>query len=170
MALDLLDNAAGQDKWTDAYTKLNAAIAAINALAGGTADQVFVKIDGTDFNFTARNSVLSDSANLKVKVIEIGDWNMDTTNAVSVIHGIVDGTKIRSVDVVIRADTGVLYKLENYDFSTGEVGGGVSGVNEDIPISGTTIRLGRKTGGLFDQAGFDSTSFNRGFITIIYEV
>lgn len=51
MALELLDNAAGQDKWTEAYAKLNAAITAINELSAGSAGQSIRKTDGTDFNY-----------------------------------------------------------------------------------------------------------------------
>ncbi len=152
MPLPIIDYAPGQDTMNDVFDKINNTIDAVNTI---------------DASYTSSDI---GTASLKVKVIQIGDWNMDTTGSVSVTHSIVDGTKIRSVDAVIISDNGLYFKLENYDVATGQLSGGIAGVNEDVPISGTSILLARKTGGFFDQTAFDSTTFNRGFITIIYEV
>lgn len=100
---------------------------------------------------------------LNVVTIEIGDWDMDTLNAVSVLHGLADWTKIRSVSAMILDDNSTnMYNLL-YDNT---VGTGTSAIY--VQNSGH-IALARHIGGIFDNSGFDSTSFNRGFITIHYE-
>ncbi len=112
------------------------------------------------YTSSAGNSVV----NLKTKVIEIGDWNMSATIAVSIPHG-QDGTKIRSVYVVIINDA----ETSNFDLYTGKT------ITDTTPqgfvdvIGNTHIGLRRLTGGIFDAITFNSTSFNRGWITIAYE-
>lgn len=92
---------------------------------------------------------------LLTKVIEIGDWNMDTVPFISVVHGIVDFTKIREVSVMIRNDANSVYYPLN--FSDGEA-----------VIINTLITMSRLIGGAFDLAGFSATAYNRGWITIKY--
>lgn len=102
---------------------------------------------------------------LKTKVIEIGDWNMVSTSSVSIAHGISDYRNIRSVNVIIRADSGgsnVVVPLNNFNFSTGNMSGGV------YLVDSTDVNLRRKSGETFDDADFNSTSYNRGWITIQY--
>ena len=99
------------------------------------------------------------------KIVEIGDWDMDTNQApaVALAHGIGDAEKIRSVSVMVRNDAGTnVLKLDFFAATTG-VGQGAIGI-----ISDTTILLTRLTGGYFDQATFSSTSYNRGWVTIEY--
>ncbi len=96
---------------------------------------------------------------LQTKVIEIGDWDMDTTASVSVAHGLTS-TDIRSVDVWIREDTGAVMVPLNYN---------QSGTPSGYFIYGSTnVDLTRVAAGLFDTASYNATSFNRGFITIQY--
>jgi hypothetical protein len=101
---------------------------------------------------------------LKIDVIEIGDWNMDATASVSVAHGIGAAEKIRSVSVVIRNDIegGLRYNLSWMDF-----GSAVQGAVE--LFDDTSVQLSRLSAGSFDNTNFDSTSYNRGWITIVYE-
>ncbi len=102
-----------------------------------------------------------DASTLRTTV-NIGDWNMDTAGSTSVNHGIADFTKIRGFEVIIRNDANTTYYSLN-GMSAGEVvHGGV------ISFGATTVSLQRTTGGAFDSAAFDSTSYNRGFITIFY--
>jgi hypothetical protein len=97
-------------------------------------------------------------------VIEIGDWNMDSTTSVTLAHGLM-GENIRSVSASILIDpeeTLTRYSLEGTD-STGALGG-------QIRWDGTNVYLIRATSGFFDGVLFNSTSFNRGWITIWYSV
>lgn len=101
---------------------------------------------------------------LKTKVVEIGDWDMDTDTSINVAHGIADYTKIRAIDVIVRKDTpGVAgyNKLESID--SGGLNGGIFGINT------TNLTLYRSVGGTFDDPTYSTTSYNRGWITITYD-
>jgi hypothetical protein len=165
MALTPIDYTAGQDSVANVYDKINAIITAVNELQGGTADQIYKKTNGTDFAFEACNSIIpaSGTANLKVKVIEIGDWNMDATAQVTIAHGIADFTKIRSLSAIVRTDADSAY----YNLVNGEIG--ASSGNTQIQAQSTNVLLARAVGGIFDSTSFDSTAFNRGWITVVYE-
>jgi len=95
----------------------------------------------------------------KVKIIEIGDWDMDADSAKAVTHGLTV-TNIRDVKVMVRSDAGTLYPIDYTDganFSSGKWAGGT-----------TTITVSRQTGEFFDTTSFDQTSYNRGWVTITY--
>lgn len=97
---------------------------------------------------------------LKTKIIDIGDWDMVSTTFVNVAHGVTK-TKIRSISAIIRDDIdGTYYNIFVND-TAGLQGGGLSANTTDILLS-------RVTGGIFDNISFDSTSYNRGWITIKY--
>lgn len=105
-------------------------------------------------------SVTTSNVALKSKTIDIGDWNMDITNSVTVAHGLTLAD-IRKVDVSIRNDTGELYPLIVGGTATGVEGGWIGGT--------TLVTLTRVTSGYFDgSSSFDDTSYNRGWITIEY--
>jgi len=98
------------------------------------------------------------------KIIELGDWNMDATTNVDVAHGLT-GSKIIDVRTKIFRNApsgGLSYNLESAIANDGVVDGVI--IWDD-----THIYNNRKTGGNFDIANFNSTSFNRGLIYIIYE-
>jgi len=100
---------------------------------------------------------------LKTKIIEIGDWNMDATSQVDVNHGIgADFIKIRVTSVVIINDASNSISTLYLTDTLGGMDGGV------VFIDSTKIRLFRVTGGSYDSTSFDSTSFNRGWVTIEY--
>jgi hypothetical protein len=97
------------------------------------------------------------------KRILIGDWNMDSTEAVYIAHGLTT-TSIRSIEVLIRGDNAAnVFPLDA--FFTGATAGGFYLLQAEP----NKIVLVRAAGGAFDSAGFDSTSYNRGWINIEYE-
>lgn len=100
---------------------------------------------------------------LNVKTIDIGDWDMVATPGVSVVHGL-DRTKIRSVQCIIRDDVDAESHTIPATSTSGTVFEGWIST-----ISATTVLLSRRGGGDFDNTNFDSTSYNRGWITIWYE-
>ncbi len=101
------------------------------------------------------------------RVIQIGDWNMDSTDSVTIPHGL-DATKIISVNVTILRDIGGGSVLGIYPLNTPYVA-----TTSDFPqhegvysTDATDVSLRRRIGGFFDNADFNSTSFNRGWIII----
>ena len=92
------------------------------------------------------------------KIIEIGDWDMDTDATKAVAHG-ETLTDIRMVQALIRNDANdTLYPLLNHD-------GAAASAMVDT-IDATNVNLLRANGGDFDKADFDSTSYNRGWLAI----
>ena len=108
------------------------------------------------------DGLLGGSAVL-TKIIDLGDWNMDATSATGVTHGL-DSSKIRTTVITIRHDNGVnLYDFASYRNS------GLSTANDNmIRTNATEVTIQRETGGVFDNVDFNSTSFNRGWVTIQY--
>lgn len=94
------------------------------------------------------------------KILEIGDWNMDTDDWKNVVHGIPAKWKtIRVVSAIIRNDTDNSYYDLNFISNAGALGGGAA-------ISSINITLYRSAGGVFDGTEYDATSYNRGWIYI----
>lgn len=88
-------------------------------------------------------------------ILNIGDWNMDSTASVDVAHGLTF-SKIRTCSAMIISDGGTLV-LFNQD-TTGSIS----------LQSGTNVALTRTGSGIFDSPNYDTTSFNRGYVTIGY--
>lgn len=106
---------------------------------------------------------IAASVKLRTKIIEIGDWDMDTDGNKNVTHGLPDFKKIREVSVVVRNDADDTYYTLPYSASAGTAGGGVN------LISSTIVNIARVTGGAFDTTDFNATTYNRGWVTITYE-
>ena len=98
------------------------------------------------------------------KVIEIGDWNMDTDATKSVAHGLTL-SKIVGVSAIIRNDAGSIHYplLVGRDVAAANIGAG----NVSY-VGAATVALYRATGGTFDASTFDSTSYNRGWVIVDY--
>lgn len=94
-------------------------------------------------------------------VIEIGDWDMDADANKSVAHGCVSMEAIREVRALIRNDDGTeLYPM------CGRNGAAMSAQIESIDV--TDVALSRANGLFFDSSDFDSTGYNRGWITVLH--
>lgn len=107
------------------------------------------------------------SGGLNFKVIQIGDWNMDTTTTVSIDHGLSDYKKVRSISCIIRDDLDVDYSpLERQTTSgAGDLAGAIVGIIGTV----TKVSLTRTTGGYYDgNTDYNATSYNRGWVTIGY--
>ena len=115
---------------------------------------------------TAPTAMLAGSGEpqLFYKVVSIGDWDMDATASVTIAHGVSDHKKIRSIQVIVRNDDDVsYYTLTRIESSGASFNGG-----DVSSFDATNVVLARLTGGNYDSTSFDSTSYNRGWITIIY--
>jgi len=94
------------------------------------------------------------------KIIDIGDWNMDSTASLSVAHGLTLAN-IRSVFVTIRNDADTLYTMLPTIDTTALS-------NERVDFDGTNVIMLRSLSGTFDGTDYDATTYNRGWITILY--
>lgn len=100
---------------------------------------------------------------MNMKIIEIGNWDMDNNSSFSVAHGLTY-SKIRVINGTIRNDSNSnLYPLNSNPNNNGNVEWTISGINS------TTIFFNRFTGGVFDSSSFAiPPSSNRGWIIIWY--
>lgn len=132
-ALETLD---GTDQFDVIEAQINAAIDALN--------------------------LLSSTNSIGIKVLPIGNWNMDSTVSVSVAHGITGAIVFCQALIINDNATGSL----NLETSASE--------NTDYYPSGyyivesSNISLYRATGRVFDSTDYDSSPFNRGYIIIAY--
>lgn len=95
--------------------------------------------------------------------LNIGDWDMDADINVNVAHShnVLEWKTIRNVNILIRTDADNSY-TELTNFSSGSALGG------SWSLEATQFVLYRITGGAYDNTNYDSTSYNRGWITYEY--
>lgn len=95
------------------------------------------------------------------KTVDIGDWDMNTDEYcyVTLTSIVSDFKKIRNISVLVRNDADNRYYLLDRDAS-----GGVSYLYDNT--GNTVASLFRVTAEFFDSTDFDSTSYNRGWITL----
>jgi hypothetical protein len=125
---------------------------------------------------------------LYFKTINIGDWNMYTTVYKSIAMG-VSAINIRSISVLIRNDDGtVLTPIKSSQASIAhthgagtyiDVYGSITGTSGSASLpscngyfmtSATNLYMYTLSGSAFISTDYDSTSYNRGYVTIIYVV
>ena len=100
------------------------------------------------------DNLLAGMDGLKLKIVDIGDWDMDTDGSVSVAHGL-DFDDIRFVKAtIIRDDSALCADL--------------AGPHGNLNWDATNIIAYRTASGDFDSADYDATSFNRGYLLIAY--
>ncbi len=111
-----------------------------------------------------KEKVLSEVTDgLLTKVIEIGTWDMDSLLSVNVTHGLgTSWNKVRSINVLIQNDN----QDSISDLNSYYIGSGRAGMIDEI--TSTVISLKCLDGGKFNNTFYDSTSINRGWITIQY--
>lgn len=180
----------------NAFDKMNKVIEATNdTIGGGSTGQVLIKNSDDDFDtkwdtitgtlppqggnagkYLTTDSTdaswsditqISDGTNLiKMKVLDIGSWNMNTDANKYVTHGIANWENILTVNGVIVNDA----NDKRYTWNgRGESGLETSGVEF---INSTQIRLYRvdssSPGTQFDSTAFQSTGASRGYLIVTY--
>ncbi len=99
---------------------------------------------------------------IKHEVIEIGAWNMNSTEFLTVAHGLGSNWEnITGIDVIVHNDA----HTAKYPLNTA-VSSNANGAVDYI--DSTNISLWRRSGGLFVGTHWDDASENRGFITVTY--
>lgn len=124
----------------------------------GTSD-VFNRSFGTTAGTVAEGNHTHGSEILNVA---LPDWNMDTTASIT-ITGATLGINVSSVifaSAWIRNDT----DSQNYVPLSIHNGDGYETIDRGLNY----IVLNRRTSGIFDNSGYDSTSYSRGFLTILH--
>lgn len=136
-----------------------------NAAGGGNTLTIPTIADFTNathnHSSNATGGATLGASSLRFKEVDIGDWNMSVTTNVNVAHGLTHAN-IRGVQVLIREDAGTLIYPIDYSTDGLVVAGSVS-----FPDT-TNVNVRRITGGFFDNASYDATSFNRGYIILWY--
>ena len=100
----------------------------------------------------------------KVAKIDIGDWNMNTTPQLTVAHGL-NLEDIEGVEIAIFNDAET---TKSSLLAEGVATPQQTVIDGNWTIDATDIILNRVTGGNFDSANYQATSFNRGKIKISY--
>ena len=147
---------------------LTATIAEINLTCDGntaTAAEITSVCDGN--TATAAEIVkAADGIGVTIprqKVIQIGDWDMDTTATKNVAHGLTL-SKIVGVRALIINDAGTDCYVVAANYNPG-----ANDLDSDINlIDATNVQLARVGAGIFDGVGFDSPSYNRGWVIVDY--
>lgn len=127
-----------------------------------TVDRTGTTVDGMEIfpPLTVNGGIQTDGTNtFKIKLISIGDWDMDATASVAIAHGLTYAN-ILDVSAAIRNDTDTLR------YNLGDTTAGA--IASWITWGATNINLEREAAGPFDHVDFNSTSFNRGWITVTY--
>jgi len=100
-------------------------------------------------------------------VLDMGDWNMDLTVPLNLNHNFGDYYKnVRFMDAFIRNDADTFYKPISQGKSTADPYplGGV------FDIDATDISIARLQSEAFDATTYDSTAYNRGWVTVKVKV
>jgi len=107
------------------------------------------------------------SGEFQTQRLDIGDWNMNRTAAgsitVNVNHDIGTAERIVKWDALIRNDADTLYFNVNSIAATGENKAALQSVTD------TQIQMEVMAGFGFDNTNFDSTAYNRGWVTLVYD-
>ena len=128
-------------------------------------------IGGNNITLTRPNTVAvpaisfaNENTPWVMKEIEIGDWDMDTLDSVTVSHllSATEWKTIRDVSCMIRDDLDIDLGTLISSNTSGVTNGSILGVDS------TTILLNRVIGGGYDNTSYTTTTFNRGFITFWY--
>lgn len=103
---------------------------------------------------------------LRIKVIDLGDWDMDTTGLLD-IDTAIPYTNWIHAEITIRGDPGSAWLLQNL---CGDYGAptGNGRWNHELAKGDNIITIRRETGGIFDSIGFDQTPYNRGWLMLWY--
>ena len=101
---------------------------------------------------------------VKIAIYEIGDWNMDTDFEKNVYTPEMVGLEVIGVDVLIKNDDNTILTplnkgRENAPYSDGRY---------SYYKTTDRIYMVRANAGVFDNANYDSTSYNRGYVYITY--
>lgn len=106
---------------------------------------------------------------LKIKILKIGIWDMNTNAQVIVPHGVISGNIRPPISILIKGDSdNVTIAGSAVDFFTWSNSGPASSIQGTYFHNDVNFVLTRATGGSFDNAAFSSVAENRGWIAFCY--
>ena len=108
--------------------------------------------------------ITNKSEHYAIKRLDIGDWDMITDSLIFVAHGLTFSNILKCWVSLRNDDETFWYPIE---FSSPTVGVSAGAYSLDS----TNVRLQRVSsvnGGSFDSSAYNATSYNRGYITILY--
>jgi len=153
--------------WRDDYQGYYASAASTTRIIGGC------YYDGSSYNPKwiykgyIQNAYFGGSVTgeiIKTKILSIGDWDMDATEYAYILHGLPDTSKIINTTAIIRNDSGSQVEM----LQPCETGGTASQTAYVYWITSTTVLLQRGSASEYNSSSWDSTGFNRGWVTIYY--
>jgi len=97
----------------------------------------------------------------KTAIFEIGDWNMPSNSTISVSFSPLSFSDILWCAITIRNDADTIRNSLSVS-TAGDIGVGVRA------SSSGSFSMTRHTGGVFDDADYNATSYNRGWIVVMY--
>jgi hypothetical protein len=119
-----------------------------------------LKYDGNDLG-----DLIITKAGYGIKRVSIGTWDMNANATKTVAHGltVAQADKIINIQAIFHHDTlPTNYPINCFNTSAQLSDGGIT------YWDATNVYLERRTGGVFDDANFDSTANSRGYINIFY--
>jgi len=100
---------------------------------------------------------------IKLKILNLGDWNMQSNSTLAVNHGLSFKKIVIPPLILIYNDAADhIYPLDSFNAGAELVDGGV------INFDATQINVYRRASGVFNSANFSATGYNRGTAFIIY--
>jgi len=103
-----------------------------------------------------------DGVKCGIKMVEIGDWNMDSTTSKNVAHGLAVSDIVAVTAYIRNDDNDEIFNIAGKDSSN-------LAAQIDC-VDSTNVCLSRMPGQFFDSNDFDATSYNRGFIRIYHRL
>ena len=134
----------------------------MNLSTNNAGDFILVDSDGR-FESLRSDSIETDGTALRTKVIATGTWDITTVGSRNFAHGLT-ANKIRNVQVIIQTDAET--DVSNLSASLFEV---APLWFQEISVVGANVAL-YPNPAAYDNANFNGTAVNRGWITITYEV
>ena len=132
---------------------------------------LYILFDGVNYISVNGGNLFNTFTNVKTNTLQfgndpkytkkefsIGDWNMLNTSSVSITHGLsaTEVSTIKEINVVIIDDAATKYRTYH-----------TNGL-QDVYADSTSLVLIRLDIGIYDNVGYDATSYNRGFVTVVY--
>lgn len=138
-----------------------------NVGIGDTTPDYKLDVSGTiatDNDIIATGGIATggDSIVVKVKTVQIGDWDMDTDATITVAHGLSDFFPVAASGGIINDTGGTFRIIGNYTAANATAPTDL-GIDK---IDATEITL--KRGSAMDNTSYDQTSYNRGYVVIWY--